>query len=158
MRDNSWLQQLLDEIWDQYFSDVPQENDVRIVFGRKAKRRLGSISVDPKDKNVSIITMNGIFRYEEIPRFVIMATLVHELSHYSHGFNSPIEQRYQHPHAGGVIKAEFSERGLLDLYLEQKRWLKTHWPMIINKYFPNITNSHRLVAKKKYWIFSDLGL
>lgn len=134
MRDEAWLQQLLDETWDQYFTDVPQANDVRIVFGRKAKRRLGSIALDPKDREVSVITMNGLFRLPEIPDFVVRATLVHELTHYAHGFNSPLEQRQTHPHAGGVMRREFAERGLLELYQEQRRWLKANWPGVVEQH------------------------
>lgn len=137
MRDDNWLQELLDTTWDSYFSDVTQDNDVRIVFGRRAKRRLGSISLDPNDHSVSIITMNGIFRSEEIPEFVIQATLVHELTHYAQGFNSPLAQAQAHPHAGGVMKREFTERGLLELYLNQKRWLKLNWPAVLIREFPS---------------------
>ena len=143
MRDNKWLQQLLDETWDAYFSDVAQDNDVRIVFGRRAKRRLGSISLDPSDRTISIITMNGIFKSLEIPEFVIQATLVHELTHYAQGFNSPLAQAQAHPHAGGVMKREFTERGLLELYLTQKRWLKLNWPKVLAKEFPPRHIMHR---------------
>ena len=136
MRDNAWLQQLLDTTWDSYFSDVAQDNDVRIIFGRRAKRRLGSISLDPNDRSVSIITMNGIFKSPEIPEFVIQATLVHELTHYAQGFNSPLAQAQPHPHAGGVMKREFTERGLIELYLTQKRWLKINWPKVLAREFP----------------------
>ncbi|MEO7617398.1 MAG: hypothetical protein ABIS59_01000 [Candidatus Saccharibacteria bacterium] len=135
-RDNAWLQQLLDTTWDSYFSDVAQDNDVRILFGRRAKRRLGSISLDPSDRTISIITMNGIFRSPEIPEFVIQATLVHEMTHYAQGFNSPLAQAQAHPHAGGVMKREFTERGLLELYLTQKRWLKVNWPSVLAREFP----------------------
>lgn len=126
-RDDSWLHQLLDTTWDEYFSDVPQDNDVRIVWGRKAKNRLGSIRLDPKDPTVSIITMNGLFRDQRVPEFVVLATLIHELTHYAHGFNSPLQQRQAHPHAGGVMRREFQERGAEKLYLDQRKWLKTHW-------------------------------
>jgi len=127
IRDNSWLHQILDETWDKYFSDVTQENDVRIVFGRRAKNRLGSIKVDVNDPQISIITINGLFKDEKVPEFVVTATIVHELSHYAHGFNSPIEQKYRHPHAGGVMKQEFAERGLAQLYIDQRKWLKNNW-------------------------------
>ncbi len=130
-RDQAWLQLMLDKIWDNYFAQVEQDNDVRIVFGRRAKRRLGSISLDPVDRVTSVITMNGLFRNESIPEFVVEATVVHELTHYAHGFNSPLEQAQRHPHAGGVMRREFAERGLLELYLQQKRWLKAYWPGII---------------------------
>ncbi|HSX14335.1 MAG TPA: hypothetical protein VLE72_00270 [Candidatus Saccharimonadales bacterium] len=131
MRDERWLHQLLDETWDSYFSDIPQDNIVRIRFGRKAKTRLGSIMVDHKESDVSIITINGLFRDPEIPDYVIQATIFHELSHYAHGFNSPIKQQHAHPHAGGVMRTEFSQRGAIKLYKDQKSWLKSHWRGIV---------------------------
>src|SRR5580658_6434948 len=127
-RDDAWLQLTLDKIWDNYFEDVPQDNDVRITFGRRAKRRLGSISLEGADRRVSLITINGIFKKLDIPEFVIEATIVHELTHYAHGFNSPLSQVQSHPHAGGVMRREFADRGLLELYQQQKKWLKEHWP------------------------------
>jgi len=67
---------------------------------------------------------------------VVLATMVHELTHYAHGFNSPLAQRQRHPHAGGVMRREYAERGLLDLYLDQKRWLKANWPELIERELP----------------------
>jgi hypothetical protein len=131
MRDELWLHQLLDATWDSYFPEVPQDNIVRIVFGKRAKRQLGSIRLDRRDPSTSIITMNGLFRSPEIPEWIVEATLVHELIHYAHGFNSPLAQKHAHPHAGGVIRAEYAERGLEELYVRQKRWLKANWPAIV---------------------------
>ena len=40
-RDEAWLQEMLDKIWDNYFQDVPQANDVtwcRIATGRELDR------------------------------------------------------------------------------------------------------------------------
>lgn len=135
MRDGLWLQEVLDSTWDAYFSDVSQDNDVRIEFGRKARTRLGSIKLDRKDHNVTVITMNGLFRSPEIPEFVVVSTLVHELIHYAHGFNSPLEQKHRHPHAGGVVRREYAERGLEHLYLDQKIWIKANWPRIVRENF-----------------------
>jgi len=137
MRDEAWLQQVLDKIWDNYFADVPQENDVRVVFGRRAKRRLGSIGLDASDRRTSVITINSIFKDPSIPEFVVEATLVHELTHYAHGFNSPLDQAQTHPHAGGVMRREFAERGLLELYQSQRRWLKEHWAEVVAREFPS---------------------
>lgn len=134
-RDQEWLENLLAEIWLRHFSDVPQSNDVVIKWGRKAKRRLGSISQDPADHSTSIITVNSIFQDLEVPEYVIKATIVHEMTHYAHGFNSPIAQKHAYPHSGGVIRKEFAERGLEDLHMSQKKWLKNFWPAFINKYF-----------------------
>ncbi len=159
-RDEAWLQQLLDTVWDSYFADVPQENDVRIVFGRRAKRRLGSIALDPLDGVTSVITMNGLFRLSEVPVFVVEATLVHELTHYAHGFNSPLSQRQTHPHAGGVIRREYAERGLLELYVQQKRWLKTEWPKVIEQHLGSRRSTVRsstgtIKVPKPFWFIGE---
>ncbi len=148
VRDDTWLYELLDSTWDQHFADVQQDNDVRIVFGRKTKNRLGSIRVDSKDPRISIITLNGLFRDERVPEFIIKATLVHELCHYAHGFNSPIEQKYRHPHAGGVMRREFAERGLEQLWRDQRKWLKDNWRNVVESTLPKRMYQSRIVAKR----------
>jgi hypothetical protein len=159
-RDEAWLQQVLDKIWDNYFADVPQPNDVRIVFGRRSKRRLGSISLDPADRKTSIITMNSLFRQLEIPEYVVEGTIVHELTHYAHGFNSPLDQAQAHPHAGGVMRREFAERGLLELYLQQKQWLKANWQSVVDREFPrrigkNRSTTVKIKVPKPFWFLGE---
>lgn len=144
-RNQEWLENFLAQIWYEHFLDIEQTNQVRIRYGRKAKRRLGSISIDPNDQNSSIITVNRIFTDLQVPEFVIKATIVHELTHYAHGFNSPHEQKHRYPHSGGVIRQEFAERNLESLYVQQKKWLKTNWPRIVEQYFPN---QRQIVVKK----------
>lgn len=134
-RDQRWLEQMLDFVWSNHFADVERINEVRIKYGRKAKRRLGSIGLDQKDNNVSVITINSIYQDLEIPQHVIIATIVHEMTHYAHGFNSLHQQKQRHPHRGGVIKREFAERGLEEMYLAQKQWLDDNWVRIIEKHF-----------------------
>lgn len=126
-RDQEWLENLLADIWYQHFRDVEQNNDVMIIWAKRAKRRLGSIEVDSRDRRTSIIKVNRLFQDLAVPEYVIRATIVHEMTHYAHGFGSPHEQKQKHPHSGGVIRKEFAERGLVDLYLKQKRWLKDNW-------------------------------
>lgn len=159
MRDEAWLQQLLDDTWDAYFKDVPQHNDVRICYGRRTKRRLGSISLDPVDRMTSVITMNGLFRNPEVPDFVILATLVHELTHYAHGFNSPLDQAQAHPHAGGVMRREYAERGLLWLYQKQKVWLKQNWAAFIAREMPMSPKVRKQVPsirlRKPFWFVGN---
>jgi hypothetical protein len=154
MRDELWLQELLDKTWDEHFSDVPQDNIVRIEFGRKARTRLGSIKVNPNQPDVTIITMNGLFRNAGIPEFVVLATLVHEMVHYAHGFNSPLQQKHQHPHAGGVIRAEYAERGLEELYIQQKKWLKDNWRDIVQANFTPVRRRRvsRGAVPKPFWL------
>jgi hypothetical protein len=152
MRDEKWLFSKLDEIWDNYFSDVPQENDVRIVWGRRAKNRLGSIKQVPSNKQISnyqdhpatIITINSLFKDLYIPEYVVMGTIAHELAHYAHGFHSPIEQKYATPHAGGIVHKEMDARGLTDVYKKQKKWLKANWRDYVMKELPP-----RAVARKR---------
>jgi hypothetical protein len=135
-RDQDWLENLLADVWYRHFEDVPQSNEVRIVYGRKAKRRLGSIGRDKHEPWVSVITINSLFQDLDVPEFVIRATIVHEMTHYAHGFGSPLEQKHKHPHSGGVIRQEFAERGLEQLFLDQKQWLKENWTTFLLKYFP----------------------
>lgn len=146
-RDREWLENLLAHIWYKYFSDVEQHNTVKIRYGRKAKRRLGSISLDRADTETTIITINPLYQDLEVPEFVVVATIVHEMTHYAHGFNSPLEQKHQHPHSGGVIRKEFAERGLEEMYLEQRDWLKAEWPKIIDKYFEQKAPQYRRATR-----------
>ncbi|MEI7818629.1 MAG: hypothetical protein WCI47_00765 [bacterium] len=133
-RDQEWLENLLADIWYEHFLDVPQQNDVRIIWGRRAKRRLGSISLDPKDRQTSIIRVNTLFMDLDVPEYVVRSTIFHEMTHYAHGFNSPLEQKQKHPHSGGVIRREFAERGQEEMYLAQQAWLKENWVGILLKH------------------------
>ncbi len=134
-RDNEWLQDQLANIWYRHFSDIDQPNDVVIKFGRPAAARLGSIKwgrkpvkhPDGTTQRRSIITITGYFKDPAIPEEVIQAVIAHELSHYAHGFSSPLYQRYDHPHKGGVVDKEIKARGLGDILKFQKQWMKEHW-------------------------------
>lgn len=134
-RNQEWLENLLADIWYKYFLDVAQTNTVFIRYGRKAKRRLGSISLDKNNPEATVITINPIYQDLDVPEYVVQATIIHEMTHYAHGFNSPHKQKHKHPHSGGVIRKEFAERGLEEMYDMQKKWLKQSWPDILVKYF-----------------------
>lgn len=143
MRDQAWLDIFLDQTWCKYFAEVERSNTIVIRFGRKARTRLGSITSRPGQEHESIITLNGLFRDPAIPEFVLEATLVHELCHYAHGFNSPLPQKFQHPHRGGVMRREFAERGAEPLYHQQKSWLKQHWAKVVEDNFKPIRRRDR---------------
>lgn len=143
MRDDKWLFEKLDELWDGHFSDIPQHNDVVIKFGRKARQRLGSIKQETKThldllaKNrKTIITINGLFKDENVPDYVVMATIAHEMCHYAHGFSSPIEQKFSNPHQGGIVTKEMKARGFTKELNLQKKWLKVEWPDYIKGKMP----------------------
>lgn len=155
LRDEKWLFSKLDQVWDKYFFDVMQENDVKILWGRRARNRLGSIKqsfskkevLSPLKKQAShpitIITINALFKDKKIPEFVVISTIAHELAHYAHGFSSPLEQKYLNPHAGGVIDKEMDKRGLRETRILAKKWLKENWRNYILENFPKKQNKRR---------------
>jgi hypothetical protein len=178
MRDEKWLFSKLDEVWDTYFSDVPQDNDVQIVWGRRARGRLGSIkqvrgercegardkeishfvslnsNLKPHPSNlgshlVTVITINSLFKDEAIPEYVVTGTIAHELAHYAHGFHSPLEQKFATPHAGGVVHKEMDQRGLETIRRKQHKWLKENWREYLEQ---NLPRKKPRVRYKIRWI------
>ncbi len=143
MRDQAWLDKLSQTIWDEHFQDVKRHRPITVKFGRRARNRLGSIIYDNKTHQV-IIRLTGLFRDPDIPEMVVKATLVHEFCHYAHGFHSGLEQQFKHPHAGGVIRREFADRGLEELYLAQKRWLKANWLKTVKRHYPELFRRRQL--------------
>lgn len=133
-RDNQWLRERLKYLWQRYFSDIPITNQLIIKFGQSAKTRLGSIKPGRKyRKEHSIITINGHFQNPEIPEFVVDAVIAHEFMHYAHGFASPHQQAFRHPHKGGVVNWDMKERGLEEILAAEKRWLKINWANYLKK-------------------------
>ena len=113
MRDQEWLENRFEYIYRKYFADLKAPNQIEIKWGRRSRRQLGCIKKQQlKTKNwrvadhfkrdfITIIVINGLFRDEAIPEFVIDSVIAHEMSHYAHGFNSPLPQIHRHPHKGG---------------------------------------------------------
>lgn len=150
MRDNKWLTEKLFDLWETNFNDVPRKNLVIIRFSKHSKRQLGCIKmardnsvgiskfkdhVKKEDvKSISIINITRYFLNEEVPDYVVLGTIAHELCHYTHGFNSPLQQIYNHPHKGGIIRKEMSKRGLADLYRDSNKWLKQNWRQVIKNH------------------------
>lgn len=161
MRDDKWLFAKLDKVWDAHFSDVPQDNDVRIVWGRRARSHLGSIKQVTSNKRQvtrehpeTIITINRLFQDETIPEYVVMGTIAHELAHYAHGFHSPLEKKYDTPHAGGVVRDEMRRRGLEKVQKAQKKWLKDNWKDYVEKHLPRNARSRRRRPRSIVYFFN----
>ncbi len=147
---NKELQNLLYDIWDEHFPDVPRKNLVVVKYGKFSKQRLGSIkwSRDLRgikglykkfkdehkvqdDERITLIILTRYFTNPEVPDFVIKTTLAHEIVHYAHGFNSPLEKRYRFPHQGNIIEKELRKRNLgKELELSEK-WLKENWRKVV---------------------------
>ena len=133
MRDYPWLKEKLDEIWIKYFPDIPRENKVLITFKGRWKNKFGHIQQLPS-KN-TWIAVNKLFQDERVPEYIVNLTIAHELAHYSHGFQSALEQKYSHPHKGGVVNKELKKRGFSEELEKEKIWLKEEWLNIYHSYF-----------------------
>ena len=134
-RNNSWLEGKLQSIVADYFADIEFKNRLTIRFSKRSRRQLGCIAKKHpssilgrlKGEFESEIRINGLFRDEIIPEYVVEGTIIHELCHYAHGFSSPLPQKLKFPHQGGAIKHEMIKRGAGDIYLAEKKWLKANW-------------------------------
>ena len=51
-RSVEFLENLLYEIWENHFCDIPRKNLVIIKYGRYSKRQLGSITVANKNTKI----------------------------------------------------------------------------------------------------------
>lgn len=117
------------------FPDLVAANEVVIRYGQRARTRLGSIRMS-RDGTVSTILINRLFQLEVVPLEVVDATIAHELTHYLHGFSSPLEQKFSTPHAGGVVTRELEQRGFGSAVELQKKWLKAQWPLLVREHAP----------------------
>lgn len=143
MRSDRWLNDQLQQILFKYFSNIKISNPLEIKWGREAKYRFGSIRlIKPKGIKLlsrrshpqrSVITITSMFRDENIPEKVIEYTICHELCHYAHGFSSSNRRLFRHPHHGGVINRELTERGAEELIAAFKKWLKGYRAKILHK-------------------------
>jgi len=127
MRDDCFLKNRLEQIWLLLFNEIPRLNNVVIKFKGKSRNRFGYIKKIGKD---TLIGINEFFRFEIVPEYIIDLTIAHELSHYTHGFNSPLERKYNHPHKGGVVTKELRLRGFEKMIKKEKMFFKYEWPKI----------------------------
>ena len=128
MRDNIWLSGRLNELWEVFFSDVVKLNEVKIRFLGRWKNKFGHIK-KLKD-GCSEIVINGLFKDEKIPDYIVDLTIAHEIVHYMHGFNSPHKQKFKFTHQGGVVRKELLTRGFKIPLKIERRFLKQDWRVI----------------------------
>lgn len=124
-RDDIWLLSRLDCLWSKYFSEMSQDNPLKIKFGRFSKYRLGSIKLNRRT-GISLITITAMFQSLKIPPEVIDHTIGHELVHYAHGFSSNKRRLHKYPHAGGVVQKEMKQRGMGKLNDAYRQWIKQY--------------------------------
>jgi hypothetical protein len=134
MRDDEWLAQRMNQIWELLFPEVDRMNNVVIRFKGKWKNKFGHIKrLKNKDTEIAI---NGLFKHEQVPEYMIDTTIAHELIHYWHGFNSPYTQKYKHPHAGGIVTREMKNRGFGHMIAKEREFVKRQWMPIYNTLCP----------------------
>ena len=131
MRDKVWLENRMNQIKDMLFPDLEFKNQVSIRFKGKWKNKFGHITM-LKDRSTEIV-INSLFSNQDIPEYIIDLTIAHELSHYLHGFHSPLERKYKHPHKGGVVTKELVKRGFGYLVKRERYFIKNEWVRIYKR-------------------------
>lgn len=116
----------LSSLWQHYFSDVPHANEVQIAYCRPWKSRLGLIRMS-LDRTHSFIGVNSLLQHKDVPDYVLITTIAHELVHYTHGFGSPLPQLFAHPHANNIVDKELQQRGLGIVLTNCNQWVDEHW-------------------------------
>jgi len=130
MRDDNWLRNRMLEIWQLRFMDVPMKNEVKIRFKGKWKLKFGHIKMK---NNVTEIIVNSLFKHEDVPQYIVDLTIAHELVHYSHGFQSPLERRFRYPHQGGIVRKELKKRGFRDAMQMERKIFRKEWPEMFER-------------------------
>ena len=139
MRDNIWLKDRMDTLWSSFFSDVERKNNIVIRFKGRWKNKFGHIK---RLKNTDTeICINGVFMNERVPQEIINVTLAHEICHYAHGFNSPHEKHFKHPHQGGVVRRELINRGFKNSLIFEKKFIKEDWTKLYRELCPDKVRS-----------------
>jgi len=116
----------LETIWQTYFADIPHANQVDIAYCQPWKRRLGLIRLS-LDNKTSFIGLNALLQLPQVPEYILIITIAHELTHYAHGFGSPLPRMHEHPHANNVVKRELERRGLGETMRLCDRWIDNQW-------------------------------
>jgi hypothetical protein len=120
------LPSCLDWIWGQYFSDVVCSNEITIAYSYPWKNRLGQIRLS-LDSRHTWIGINTLLQLPSVPDVVLLITIAHELTHYAHGFGSPLPQKYASPHAHQVVDKELKQRNLGDCLIACEAWMNHYW-------------------------------
>jgi hypothetical protein len=116
----------LDWIWQHYFSDVERINEVLIRYCYPWKSRLGLIRLS-LDNTTSFIGINSLLRASQVPEYVLVTTIAHELVHYAQGFGSPHPRTCNHPHANKVVEKELERRALGSQLHFCDEWIDKYW-------------------------------
>jgi len=145
MRDDTWLTERFDQIWELFFADV-EKKDVHIRWKGKWKNKFGHIT---RKNNRSEIVINKLFQNLQVPEDVIKLTIAHEIVHYAHGFHSHLPKLYKHPHKGGVVDKELKKRGFSYMLKKEKDWQKNEWGKIYKELMPHKIQQKTIIQRPK---------
>ncbi len=120
------LTTILNHIWQAHFSDIPRMNTVLIEYCSPWKGRLGLIRLS-LDQATTFIGINSLLQLAQVPEYVVITTIAHELTHYAHGFGSPLPRQHKHPHANRVVERELEERELGEHLQCCNVWIDKNW-------------------------------
>jgi len=123
MRDDAWLNNRFDQIWQLFFPDV-ERKDISVRWKGSWKNKFGHIS---KKNSKAEIAVNKLFKDPRVPEEVVKLTIAHEIVHYSHGFHSHLPRQFSHPHKGGIVNKELRKRGFGYALKFEKEWVKKEW-------------------------------
>ncbi len=149
MRDDQWLVERLNQIWHMLFPEVERQNNVVIRFKGKWKNKFGHIK-RLKNQDTEIV-INSLFKNELVPEYIIDTTIAHELVHYSHGFQSPLPKKYNHPHAGGIVRRELIRRGFSHMTTKEKTFVKKEWPRMFKELCPEKTYNKKRIFRFSFF-------
>lgn len=116
----------LNRIWWKHFTDIPRANTVQIGYCFPWKSRLGLIRLS-LDQSTTFIGINSLLQLPQVPEYVLITTIAHELVHYAHGFGSPLPRKHKYPHANEVVERELESRELGECLYCSNRWIDKHW-------------------------------
>jgi hypothetical protein len=116
----------LNRIWWKHFIDIPRVNTVHIGYCFPWKSRLGLIRLS-LDESTTFIGINSLLQSPQVPDYVLITTIAHELVHYAHGFGSPLPRLHKYPHANGVVERELAHRELSEYLHRCNQWIDKHW-------------------------------
>lgn len=113
-------------IWQTYFADSLCVNNLDIAYCYPWKARLGLIRLS-LDATLTFIGVNTLLCMQQVPEYVLITTIAHEVVHYIHGFGSPLVPRYRHPHSNRVVERELEQRGLAESLGYCNEWIDKYW-------------------------------
>ncbi len=117
----------LDDLWREYFPDVPRCNEIVAGYAYPWKWRLGRIRMSLVT-GASEIALNGLLDHPDAPEIVLVGIIAHEIAHYAQGFGSPLPPTQRHAHAHGSVSRELARRGLAHAERAMLTWGETAWP------------------------------